>query len=190
MGQSSPSPSTLLPEIVGAEPERVASPVVGAAAEHSCAPPVELGTRRPGVRFAGHLPAADTAVELAERPLRGGRAAPRRVRGGGQHRRVSLTVPLGTGLQQYDVGSGLGEGVGCHPPAGAAADDADVVMLATRRERGRQPGSWCARQGEESATRHRHAASSVDVGQADGQRKYRGAEGKEPRLRECFTQGP
>src|SRR5690242_7528092 len=68
--------TALAPEVVGAEAERDPAPVIGAAAEHAGAPPVELGVGGAGVRLAVNVPAADAGVELAERPLLGGRAAP------------------------------------------------------------------------------------------------------------------
>src|SRR5207249_4918466 len=54
-------------EVVGAEAQRDAAPVVRAAAEHAGAPPAELRAGRGGVRRAVGLPAAVTRVEFAER---------------------------------------------------------------------------------------------------------------------------
>src|SRR5206468_5548584 len=76
------------PEIVGAESERNAAPVVGPAAEHPRTEPVERGARRLSVRLAFELPAANAAVELAKRLLGRGRAAPGGVVRPGRHLRL------------------------------------------------------------------------------------------------------
>ena len=64
-------------EIVGSHPQRDAAPVVRAPAEHPATKPIELRACRLRIRLAVDLPAADAAVEFAERSGRRGRAAPR-----------------------------------------------------------------------------------------------------------------
>src|SRR3989441_6173710 len=59
-----------VPEIVRTEAQRDAPPMIGAAAEHARAEPVERGTRRHRVGFAIDVPPADAAVELDRKSTR------------------------------------------------------------------------------------------------------------------------
>ena len=114
-------------EVVRAPAQRDAPPVVGAAAEHPPAKPVERGAPRLRVGLALDVPAADAAVELAERLGRRGGAAARRIVRPRRHLRVLGGVPHPAGLEHDDVGAGLAQHLGGHAAAGAGADDADVV---------------------------------------------------------------
>ena len=114
-------------EVVRAHAQRNAPPVVGAAAEHPAAKPVELRARRLRVRLALDVPAADAAVELAERLVRRRGAAPRRVVRPRRHLRVLRRRPTSAGFEHHDVGARLAQHLGGHAAAGAGADDADVV---------------------------------------------------------------
>src|SRR5690606_21629044 len=80
-------------EIVGAETERDASPVIGPAPHHPGAPPVEAGAGGGGERLALDVPAADAGVVLAEWALRRGAAAPVGLPRPGEHRGVGGVVP-------------------------------------------------------------------------------------------------
>jgi hypothetical protein len=126
---------TVPAKVVRPETERDAAPMVGAAAQHPGAPPVELGSRRPGVGFTFDLPPADAGVELAEGPLPDRGAASRRLVRPAEHRPVGRVVPRRPRLEQHDVRPGLGEDICRHAAAGPRADDADVVDLPP----GRQP---------------------------------------------------
>ncbi len=105
--------------------------MVGAAAEHAGAPPDELAARRGGVGLALDLPAADARVPLAERPFGRRGAAPRGLVRPLEHGRVLRVVPHAAGLEHDDVRAGLGQDLRGHAAAGAGADDAHVVDLAT-----------------------------------------------------------
>jgi hypothetical protein len=62
--------ATLRPEILGAESKRDASPVIGAATDHSRAPPLEVGALGVGERLTREVPPADAAIELTEGMIR------------------------------------------------------------------------------------------------------------------------
>src|SRR5665213_1483625 len=122
----------LAAKIVGAEAEGDAAPVVGTAAEHSRAPPVELGAGCGGVRLTFDIPAADAAVEFAEGFLAGpGPPTHGRV-GRHEHLGVLAAVPLGAGLDQCDVGTGLGQDVGRPASARAGTYNTDIVLWPLR----------------------------------------------------------
>ena len=120
----------LAPEIVGAEAQRDASPVVGPAADHAGAPPVEaivLGAR---VRLALDLPTADARIEFAERSFARGAAASGRVVKRREHAGVARIVPRAARFQHDDVRAGLREHVRGRTAARARADDHYIVFRA------------------------------------------------------------
>src|SRR5665213_1849314 len=85
-----------------------------------------------GVRFTFDIPAADAAVEFAEGFLAGpGTPAHGRV-GRHEHLGVLAAVPLGAGLDQCDVGTGLGQDVGRHASARAGTYNTDIVLWPLR----------------------------------------------------------
>ena len=114
-------------KVIGAEAERDASPMIGAAAQHPEPEPLEVRSLRPGKGLARQFPAAQSGVELAEGALLGAHAPARRLVGPLEHRRVFGVVPHRAGFQHDDSGAGPGQHVGSHAAAGARADDAHVV---------------------------------------------------------------
>ena len=132
-------------EIIGAESEGDASPVVRASAEHARAPPRELVARRDDVRLAGDVPAADASVEFAERFRLRGLAAPRRRVRGHQHLRIACGVPRAPRLEERDLRAGVREHVRRHPAAGSRADDADIVRRVARAHGGQRVESASGR---------------------------------------------
>src|SRR4029453_5022405 len=72
-------------------------------------------------------PAADAAVEFAERPGKRGRAAPRRLVRPRRHLRVFGGVPHAAGFQHPDVSPRLTEHLRGHAAAGPGSDNAHVV---------------------------------------------------------------
>ena len=122
------SVAALALEVVRAEAQGDPAPVVRAAADHAGAPPTPVRVVGGAVRLAVDAPPADAGVELAERPLGGGRAAAGRLVVPREHVRVGDS-PGRAGLEEHDVGAGVGEHFGGHAPAGPRADDADVVHV-------------------------------------------------------------
>ena len=116
-------------EVPGAEPQRDAAPVVRPATEHAPAKPAELLALLHRVGLAGNVPASVAGVELPEGPGPVPATPPRRVVVPGEHVAVLLHVPLRPGLEEHDLGPGLGEDLRRHPPAGPRADDAHVPRL-------------------------------------------------------------
>src|SRR2546423_5785233 len=57
-------------EVVPSKAKRNSSPVVGAATDHTCPPPPELGALSYSKRLTLQLPAADACVKLTERAIR------------------------------------------------------------------------------------------------------------------------
>ena len=118
----------LAAEVVGAEAQRDAAPVVRAAAEHAAAEPAPRAVAD-RVGLALDVPAAEAAVVVAERLLVAAPAARRRVVVPREHRAVLGRVPHRPALEHHDVGAGLGQHLGGGAAAGARSDDADVVDL-------------------------------------------------------------
>src|SRR5882762_9095929 len=56
--------ATLRLEILGAESKGDASPVIGAATDHSSPPPLEVGALGVGERLALEVPSADAGIEF------------------------------------------------------------------------------------------------------------------------------
>jgi hypothetical protein len=120
----------LPPEVVGAEAQRDASPVVGAAAEHPRSKPAEVAARRIGVGLALDRPSAESGVELSK--LLGGdrRAAARGLVVPLQHVGSGDRIPHRPRFEHHDVRTRFGEHLRRHPTPGARADDAHVEDLA------------------------------------------------------------
>src|SRR5882762_4058041 len=123
------SVATLRLEVVGTEAKGDAPPMVGAAADHSCAPPSELGAFSLRERLALKLPAADACIELTERTIGCRCSASRRSVRPLEHHRVGGVVPGAARLEEKHVGARLGELIGGHSTACAGADDTNVVRL-------------------------------------------------------------
>ena len=121
-------------EVPRPEAERDAAPVVRAAPEHPAAEPHELAAGGHGVGLALDVPPADAGVELAEGPTAVTLAAARRVVVPGEHRPVLAGVPGLPGLEDHDLGPGLGEHLRRHPAAGARAHDTHVPRLRRRQD--------------------------------------------------------
>ena len=117
----------LAAEVIRAESQRDAPPVIGPPAEHARAEPVELAARRRRVRLTLERPAAEGAVEFAEMPLGRRRAAAGRVVAPRVHEGVGGRVPHRPRFEHDDVGAGLGQDHGGHAAAGTGPDHADVV---------------------------------------------------------------
>src|SRR5688572_4631646 len=114
-------------EIIWAEAQRDAAPMVGTAAEHSRPPPPKLRAGTDGVGLSLDLPATVARVELAERTeFGGGSPARRRVRRH-EHRRVLRGVPFAARFEHDHARARVGERMGSHTATRARADDADVV---------------------------------------------------------------
>ena len=122
-------------EIVGPEAERDTSPMVGAAADHSRAPPPELGALRLGERLALELPAADTRIKFAERPISRRCATTRRLVRHLEHHRIPGIVPWTAGFEEKHVRASPCECVGGHAASGARPHDTNVVRLPLRQWR-------------------------------------------------------
>src|SRR6266853_5017033 len=116
-------------EILGAESKRDASPVIGAATDHSSPPPLEVGALGVGERLALDVPPADTGVKFAEWMIRRRRSSERRFVRPFEHDRVFEVVPRATGLEQEHVGARTREHVGSHSTTGARPYDTNVVRL-------------------------------------------------------------
>ena len=146
----------LAAEVIGSEAEGDPSPVVGAAAEHTGAPPAELGAGGDGVGLALDLPSADATVELSE-GMRGRRgAAAGGVVGPFEHRAVGGGAPWRARLQHDHIGACLREHVGRHAATGAGPDDGDIVDVLPRLE------SHAVRGGVGRSGRQRRAIKAGD----------------------------
>src|SRR5262249_6092821 len=91
--------------------------------------PVEGGAVGLRVRLTLDIPAAEAAVEFAERLGWRRRAAPRRLVRPRRHLRVLRRIPHRPGLEHDDVGAPLAQHLRGHTAPGARADNADVVDL-------------------------------------------------------------
>ena len=89
----------LAPEVVRPEAQRDAAPVIGAAAEHARAEPVEAIAGRGGVGLAFERPAAPAGVELAELALGNRQASPRRLIRPRHHLRIAARVEHHAGFE-------------------------------------------------------------------------------------------
>src|SRR5262245_56662358 len=101
--------------------------MIRAAAEHAAAEPVERRALALRVRLALDVPAADAAVELAERSGGRGCAAARGIVRPRGHLRVLRRIPHRARFEHDDIGARFAEHLGRHPAAGAGSDDAHVV---------------------------------------------------------------
>ena len=117
----------LASEIVRPEAERNAAPVIGAAAEHARAEPVESIAGRRRVWLTFERPAAPAGVELAELALGNRQASPRRLVRPRHHLRVAARVEHHAGFEHQDVRAGFGQHLRGHAAARARANDDNVV---------------------------------------------------------------
>jgi hypothetical protein len=106
-------------EIQRPEPQGNPTPVIGATAQHTGAPPHELGSFGSGKGLVFDLPAAQASVEIAERAS-GGAAPPARGFPGVAKLRTLLVaggVVKGPGLDQRHPQAGIGQLIGRHATA-------------------------------------------------------------------------
>ena len=117
-------------EVVGAEAEADAAPVVGTAAQNAGTPPAEFGVAHGIVRLTGNLPAGEARVKITKGAERAGttaRAFPRPAELGSH-----LLIGRGeirTGLDDGDVKPRFSEDVGGHAASGTGTNDHRVVFL-------------------------------------------------------------
>src|SRR6185437_14003434 len=88
-----------VPEIVGAEAEGDAPPVIGTATHHTGPPPGELVAGRHGVGLAVDVPATDAGVEFPKGPLMGPGTTARRLVRPLEHGRILRVVPGTAGFE-------------------------------------------------------------------------------------------
>src|SRR5437868_4336070 len=128
--------ATLRFEVVGAEAERDANPVVGATTHHSRPPPPEPSAFGLGERLSLQLPAPDAGIEFSEGPVGCGCSASRRGIRHAKHCGIFRIVPRPSGFEEQDVGAGARQRVGSHSTARAGTDDDNVVRFALQWQRG------------------------------------------------------
>src|SRR5690606_32949700 len=115
-------------EIMRAETQRIAAPVVGASAQHARPPPQELAAFGGGVWLVRHLPAAaHGGIVETEVLVRRGSAHQWRVDVAPEHRRFRPRVVMAAGFQHQHLVALAGQFVSGHGAASAGADDQHVM---------------------------------------------------------------
>src|SRR5690606_36080061 len=125
-------------EVVCAEAQRIAAPVVGAASQHARVPPQELAAFGGGVGLARHLPTAvDGGVVEAEVLVRRGGAHPRCVGIAPEHRCFRDRIVIAAGLEHEHLVAVPGQLVCRHRAAGARPDHQHRVDRVAHRSSSR-----------------------------------------------------